>query len=748
MKKLIFALFIKIKENKTIFFLRRFMPRKKALKDIPPRTRKKRLFVVDPSIAREVFGVMVVLFSLLCFLALFNHLGIVGKAISGVLLKVFGLGAWFFPTTLLVYATSIFLSKKFRVSIVSIIGVFLILFGALGIFHTIRVPFEFMTLPDQKAGGFFGAASSILFRQSLGDTGAIVFLFGSFLVGTLLAFQRSLLDLSSLLSSPFLLLFHRRDKKSSLQKISKKEKETETTNSALEILRSIGQKDSEQKSSVLKEKKHERIAPEEQDFSSYVKPSLELLNIGSSAQNVPDTELHEMGRKIAEKLLNFGVEVKMRAAYVGPTVTQFTLEPDERVKLSKITGLKNELALALSAESVRIEAPIPGKNLVGIEIPNTKRATVYMREILESEAFIHHKKGLLLTIGKDVSGHPLVEDLIEMPHLLVAGATGSGKSVGMNAFLISMLFENSPADLRFILIDPKRVELMPYDGIPHLLTPVITESDKALSALRWSVSEMMRRLQEFSKLGVRNLSEYNEKAEDMAKKSSSREEGEEIVVKKLPKIVIVIDELADLMMRQHRKDTEAMVCRIAQMARAVGMHLIIATQRPSVDVITGLIKANIPTRIAFSMTSAVDSRTVIDSIGAEDLLGRGDMLFVNAKLPRPKRIQGIYISTEEIERVVNRIKATVPDEFFFEESIFSSNEGSEGKEFFTPEGGDTDSILDEAVDVVRSTGKASASLLQRRLSIGYARAARILDIMETRGMIGPAEGAKARKIYL
>lgn len=724
------------------------MPRKKALKDISPaRTRKKSLLAVEPSIAREVFGVLAGLLSVLCFLALFDHLGVVGRGIAGVLLKILGLGAWLFPVTLVLYSASIFLSKRFRVGIISIMGVFLILFGALGIFHTIRVPFEFMMVPDQRAGGFFGAASSMLFRQSLGDIGAMVLLLGVFLVGILLAFQRSLLDLFSLLSAPFLLLFRNRAEKQSLLRKNKKEKDEKGTTSALEILRSIGQKESEGKSLPVKEKKHERIAPEEQDFSSYVKPALDLLNIGSSAQNVPDTELHEMGRKIAEKLLNFGVEVKMRAAYVGPTVTQFTLEPDERVKLSKITGLKNELALALSAESVRIEAPIPGKNLVGIEIPNTKRATVYMREILESESFIRHKKGLLLAIGKDVSGHPLVEDLAEMPHLLVAGATGSGKSVGMNAFLISMLFENSPADLRFILIDPKRVELMPYDGIPHLLTPVITESDKALSALRWSVSEMMRRLQEFSKLGVRNLSEYNEKAEEMARKSAVSGTQEESSLKKLPKIVIVIDELADLMMRQHRKDTEAMVCRIAQMARAVGMHLIIATQRPSVDVITGLIKANIPTRIAFSMTSAVDSRTVIDTIGAEDLLGKGDMLFVNAKLPRPKRIQGIYISTEEIERVVNRIKATVPDEFFFEESIFSSNEDSGGG-FFGDEGGDSDDLLDEAVEVIRSTGKASASLLQRRLSVGYARAARILDIMEGRGMIGPAEGAKPRKIYL
>ncbi len=562
----------------------------------------------------------------------------------------------------------------------------------------------------------------------------------------------------------------------------------------------------EEKIKEIPEKKE--VRPEDQDFSSWEKPTFDLLEDGNSIVHVPDKELHEIGQKIVEKLAHFKIGVRMDSAFVGPTVTQFALQPDETVKLSKITSLKSELALSLSAESVRIEAPIPGKNLVGIEIPNKKRSTVLMKEVITNSAFKNASGKLRLCLGKDVSGESIVQSLDEMPHLLIAGSTGSGKSVGMNAFLISMLFENSPADLRFIMVDPKRVELMPYEGIPHLLTPVITDASKALSALRWCVSEMMRRLDEFAKVGARNIAEYNdamlERAEkeekkwetlsqklqkkietefrkemfpdlssvqyEEMKKTQSDEDremledtlklrlaedlkkelGEKKNWKKIPKIVIIIDELADLMMREHKKETEAMICRIAQMARAVGMHLVIATQRPSVDVITGLIKANIPTRIAFTVTSAIDSRTVLDSMGAEDLLGRGDMLYTSPQLSRPKRIQGIYISGKEIERVVNHLKIKISDEDFFADHI-SLDEAPDVVDVpgFNPKPkGGGDALTEEAIEVIKSTGKASASLLQRRLSVGYARAARILDEMEEAGYIGPSKGAKARDIFL
>jgi S-DNA-T family DNA segregation ATPase FtsK/SpoIIIE len=384
-------------------------------------------------------------------------------------------------------------------------------------------------------------------------------------------------------------------------------------------------------------------------------------------------------------------------------------------------------------------------------MPNSVRTTVHLREILESPSFVQSTSALSLPLGRDVSGESVIAALDEMPHLLLAGATGSGKSVCMNTFLSALLFQNAPHELKFILIDPKRVELMPYDGIPHLLTPVISEAEKALQALRWAVAEMGRRLHRFSDAGARNIEEYNEKQTD-----------EQFM---LPRIVIVVDELADLMMRQYRRDTETMIARIAQMARAVGMHLIIATQRPSVDVITGLIKANIPTRIAFRVVSAVDSRTIIDGIGAEDLLGKGDLLYMTASTPKPVRIQGIYVSTKEVERVINAVKIAGGGKLTEQIGLVEDDEERDSDDVVDSDGnaptmGHTgsidleaddnggDDLFFEAVRVVQETGKASASLLQRQLKVGYARAARLLDIMEEKGLIGPVDGAKARKVYM
>jgi S-DNA-T family DNA segregation ATPase FtsK/SpoIIIE len=359
-----------------------------------------------------------------------------------------------------------------------------------------------------------------------------------------------------------------------------------------------------------------------------------------------------------------------------------------------------------------------------------------MREILESESFSHSSSTLALPLGRDVAGESMVANLDGMPHLLIAGATGAGKSVCMNTFLAALLFQNAPHELKFILIDPKRVELMPYNGIPHLLTPVITEAEKALQALRWAVAEMGRRLHRFSEAGARNIDEYNEKQME-----------EENV---LPRVVIVVDELADLMMRQHRRDTETMVARIAQMARAVGMHLIIATQRPSVDVITGLIKANIPTRIAFRTVSAVDSRTILDSIGAEDLLGKGDMLYMNASTPKPVRVQGIFTATKETERIINAVKIAGGGKITEDIAMGEESEEENHAQMIDLEADDNggDDLFFDAVRTVQETGRASASLLQRQLRVGYARAARLLDIMEEKGIIGPSRGAKAREVYI
>ena len=431
---------------------------------------------------------------------------------------------------------------------------------------------------------------------------------------------------------------------------------------------------------------------------------------------------------IQRTLEHFGIPVEMAEVSVGPTVTQFTLKPSEGVKLSKITQLHNDLALALAAHPIRIEAPIPGKSLVGIEVPNQVIATVGIREILESREWRERKTNLTFVLGKDVSGKPWVADINRMPHLLVAGATGSGKSVCLNVLLMSLLYSNGPDDLKIILVDPKRVELPVYNGIPHLVVPVITEVEKTVNALKWALREMDRRFDILAKFGARDLASYNARAEE-----------------KIPNLVIIVDELADLMMTA-MADVEGSIVRLAQMARAVGIHLILATQRPSVDVITGLIKANIPARIAFAVASSTDSRTILDSIGAEKLLGRGDMLFSTAELSTPKRVQGAFVSDDEIKRVVEFLKSRYEpadyDLTITERANSSETRFSNG----IPVEDDSDPLLPDAKEEILRAGKASASLLQRRLKVGYARAARILDLLEQEGFIGPGDGAKPREI--
>ena len=466
-------------------------------------------------------------------------------------------------------------------------------------------------------------------------------------------------------------------------------------------------------------------------ISEWEFPTLDLLSDQRGKIHAKDSSLIKNAEKIKNKLSQFGIEVQMKDVHVGPTVIQYTLKPSEGVKLSKITTLKNDLALTLAAPSIRIEAPIPGKALVGIEVPTENRTQVRLRELLESTDFevASRENRLTLPLGRDVSGSPIVTTLNDMPHLLIAGATGSGKSVGINTFLISLLYQNSPADLKMILIDPKQVELRDYNGIPHLLTEVVTDPDKAANALKWAVAEMTKRYNTLSLAGCRSIDEYN------------AEEGRE---KKMPKILILIDELADLMMA-NGKEVEASICRIAQMARAVGIHLVVATQRPSVDVITGLIKANIPTRISFAVSSSIDSRTILDTIGAEDLLGRGDMLYLPKDFAKPMRIQGIYIDPAEIKKVTNKLKLTLEPEYKEEITVPQRSNGgtSDGSEAT-----EEDELYPEAIDVIAQYQKASASLLQRKLKIGYARAARLLDLLEENGIVGPVNGAKPREIFL
>ncbi|MEX2006737.1 MAG: DNA translocase FtsK 4TM domain-containing protein [Candidatus Saccharimonadales bacterium] len=450
-------------------------------------------------------------------------------------------------------------------------------------------------------------------------------------------------------------------------------------------------------------------------------PSLDLLDEKQDKADAGDVKAN--AEIIKETFTNFNIDVDVEGANVGPRVTQFTLKPPTGVKLARLTALENNLALDLAAESIRMEAPIPGKRAVGIEVPNVKAATVTIHSLLTSPEWRETKSQLSFVIGKDIAGSPIVGDLEKMPHILIAGQTGSGKSVMINTLLTSLLYRNSPSDLKLILVDPKQVEMGLYHDIPHLLSPVIHEPEKCISALKWAVAEMERRLRAFAEVGKRNIKEYN-----TVKKE---EEG-------MPYVVIVIDELADLMMMAAR-DVEALVVRLAQKARAAGIHLVIATQRPSVDVITGLIKANVPARIAFTVVSQVDSRTIIDQIGAEKLLGRGDLLFSIPEYSKPKRVQGSLITDGETSKVCDFLRAQRPPQY--DDEVVSQPVQLTGRGGMVSQiGEEDDHVLKDAVGVVVASGKASTSLLQRKLRIGYGRASRLMDIMEERGIIARSDG--------
>ncbi len=434
---------------------------------------------------------------------------------------------------------------------------------------------------------------------------------------------------------------------------------------------------------------------------------------------------------IKETFANFNIDVGVEGANVGPRVTQYTLKPPTGVKLTKLTALESNLALDLAAPSIRMEAPIPGKRAVGIEVPNVKAATVTLHSLLTSSDWGDMKSPLSFAIGKDIVGSPIVADLERMPHVLIAGQTGSGKSVMINTLLASLLYRNSPSDLKLILVDPKQVEMGLYRDIPHLLAQVINEPKECISALKWAVAEMERRLKAFAEVGKRNIVEYN-----------GLQEGE-----KMPYVVIVVDELADLMMMAAR-DVEALVVRIAQKARAAGIHLVIATQRPSVDVITGLIKANVPARIAFTTVSQVDSRTIIDQAGAEKLLGTGDLLFNAAEFTRPKRVQGALIQENETKKICDFLRNQRPPSYDDEVVSQPVQLSSRGGVIAGAGGDELDDMWRDAVEVVITSGKASTSLLQRKLRLGYGRASRLIDLMEEQGIVGPSHGARPREVLI
>ena len=470
----------------------------------------------------------------------------------------------------------------------------------------------------------------------------------------------------------------------------------------------------------------------------YEYPPVELLSKGKAkALKGGAKALTDTATKLQKTLYSFGVSAKVENVSVGPAITRYELKPAEGVRVSKIANLADDIALNLAAETIRIEAPIPGKQAVGIEVPNKEKETVHLREVLESKEFQENKSKLTVALGKDVAGNTQLADIAKMPHVLIAGSTGSGKSVCINTIITSIIYNAKPSEVKMVMVDPKVVELSVYNGIPHLLIPVVTDPKKAAGALAWAVQEMDDRYNKFASKGVRDLKGYN--------KAIEKEGG----VGKLPQIVIIVDELADLMMVA-AKDVEEAICRLAQKARAAGMHLVIATQRPSVDVITGLIKANVPSRIAFAVSSQVDSRTILDTVGAEKLLGKGDMLFFPSGAPKPSRVQGAFVSDDEVEKIVDFVKsngtATYSEDIL--ESIENNNKSDKELAQEQTADDDTDPFLMDAIQTVVETGQASTSFIQRRFKVGYARAGRIIDQMEERGVISGYQGSKPREILI
>ncbi len=670
---------------------------------------------LHPETKKSVLAILCFVIVVIFVLSYIGKGGTVGNGLYYVLNYLLGKGYFFAPLAFLLVGFSLLFSAERKILIASAIGVVLFIFSSLSLLTI---------LFDPQTGGLLGSllGSSLL---RLFDFWVSVIISASlFIISQLLMFNVPLMwrrtedqdedeeeDLAESTSNKVLETLN-----SSLQSLLERKKE-ETPSATPSQPEPATSSAAQEEPLIALRKATKKIA--------YIKPPLDLLQGDRGTPSSGDIKANS--NIIKRTLENFGVDVEMGEVSVGPTVTQYTLKPAEGVKLARITGLHNDLSLALAAHPIRIEAPIPGKSLVGIEVPNRSIALVGLRALLENKIYQDSSNPLLFAVGRDVTGAPVFADLAKMPHLLISGATGSGKSVCTHSVITSLLYRNPPEILRFILVDPKRVELSVYNDIPHLLTPVITDPKKTVQALRWATKEMDRRYELLSQSHSRDIISYNSMI--------AKEKDQDL----LPYLVIMVDELADLMTTFPR-EVESSIIRLAQMARAVGIHLIVATQRPSVEVITGLIKANITSRVAFQVASQIDSRTILDTSGAEKLLGNGDMLFVAGDTAKPRRIQGGFISEQEVKRVVDFLREDVPE---YNEGIFETKLEDDAKKSDDLE---DDPLYFEAQDLVQQAGKASASYLQRRLKVGYARAARLLDLMEANGVIGPADGAKPREI--
>lgn len=679
--------------------------------------------LVSDEVRKSVFAILLVAFGAIMLLSFFGLAGSVGDWFDNELATILGISRLVVPVLLILMGGSAVIPQA---RILSFRGWLALLFCILaldGLLNLIlaRDPNDLEAL--RRAGGQVGLLTSALLVQSVGFVAALIIALAVFAISIILFFN---ISLPSIFAFPGR-LFGRRE--------NNEDAEAETAEvEPVAIAEEVIEETTIDEDGQIKANRMSRLAAafmpaknEEEIMVSTerrkIEVPLDLLDNRRSQGKAGD--INRSQEIIMRTLEQFGITVEMAEVKVGPTVTQYSFRPAHGVKLSRIVALQNDLALALAAHPIRIEAPIPGKALVGVEVPNQSVARVSLREVLESKEFAKRKGTFGVPLGKDISGGVPMLFVDKAPHMLVAGATGSGKSVCLNGIIVSLLYQNGPDDLKLIMVDPKRVELGIYAGIPHLLVPPITKAEEAINALKWAVREMDRRLDYLAKFGARDIDSYNAKSEE-----------------RMPRIIIVIDELADLMI-QNKREVEAVIVRIAQMARAAGIHLVLATQRPSVDVITGTIKANIPTRLAFAVASQVDSKTILDTAGADKLLGRGDMLMSTPELSKPKRVQGAYLADGEIGKVVNFLKKESEPDYNYQ---ITEGASSSGGTTFNSE--DKDVLLEDAIEIAIEAGRVSTSFLQRRMKIGYSRAARIVDIMEEMGVVGAADGAKPREVLI
>ena len=701
----------------------------------PRKSNKKKAPLLSPEARGEILAVILTVLAVLLIFADFSFGGTLVTSMFHGAEMIFGLAAYILPVIFIMLAWRLFQPSKYQVRAWHYLALIVFVSAFAGLWQLGIDPTTGLEVAKTGGGGGlvgYGLANSML--PLLNRIASTIVLTAVMAIALMVASGLKLSDLAGALRT----LFNREPKV--IEPELKVNDATEVHASpelkvndhsaapVLPIRGTIGGDPMPMKP-VIKEEDKEALTTSE--FVDWKTPDMALLSQASSKADAGDVKAN--AAIIKSTLDSFNIAVQMGEVNVGPTVTQYTFTPPSGVKLNKITTLDTNLALSLAAHPIRIEAPIPGKSAVGVEIPNKGIATVRLRSVLETPEWKAETAPLTFVLGRDVSGIPMFTDLAKMPHMLIAGATGSGKSAMINSFLTSLLYRNSPNDLKLILVDPKRVELGLYNKIPHLLAEVINDPEKAISALKWAVAEMERRYKLLSEVGNRNIIEYNKAHPD----------------DRLPYIVVVIDEMADLMIVA-AKDVETLIVRLAQMARAIGIHLVLATQRPSVDVITGVIKANVPARLAFSVASQIDSRTILDQMGAEKLLGKGDMLFASPEMMKPRRIQGAFLEEDEVKAVTDFLKAQTPEDFAYNDDVLAQKVNLGGK---SGGGGGGDGEIDddlfaEAAEAVIRAGKASTSMLQRRLRVGYARAARLVDLLEEQGVVGPADGARPRDVLV